>query len=722
MTKRKSKIKGKKLSPKQLKYSITKLFNRRDSKRLSAKQVIKKLKIANTKPSVDEALKDLVKNDFLREISGYKYALNKSAKTSSNSEKIETKIQEGKIDMIRSGAAYVIIDGLKDDVYVHAKNMKGAMDGDTVQIRTYIPRGRRKLEGEVVNVIKRATENYIGTLKVTRKFASVHAIHKQNEVEIYVNADQLKGAENGDKVVVKVTKWPKKPSHQPIGEITLVLGAEGSSDIEMKTILINNGFDLVFPKKVMQEANALSTEITEAEIAKRRDMRSVTTFTIDPDTAKDFDDALSIEELENGNYEIGVHIADVSHYVKPNTALDKEAFERSTSVYLVDRVLPMLPEELSNGLCSLRPNEDKCTFSAVFTFDKKDKVIDRWFGKTITHSDRRFTYGEAQERIETKEGDFAQEIEILNRIAHKLRKKKFKDGAIAFESEEVKFRLDENGVPIEVYVKERKDAHMLIEDFMLLANREVATFIAKKGKDKEIPFVYRVHDEPNPDRVADFALFAKEMGIKIEKDNPRALIDSFNNLSKMARRDPALRILEPLAIRTMSKAIYTTENIGHYGLGFEYYSHFTSPIRRYSDVLTHRILEKNLGDTYRTDKEKLEDMCKHISAMERKAMDAERESIKYKQVEFLEKHIGETFMGTINGMIERGLFVELNANKCEGMIGFNEFDESFNMEDSRLKAVGTKTGRVLKMGDPIEVIVLATNLEKRQIELAPVEK
>lgn len=719
MTKKrkKIKIKGKKLTSKQLQIELTKLFTRQSRKRLSAKQVIKKLKIANTKSSVEDALKKLVEAKVLRLIADYKYALVRSDQKAILNPKSKNEHHEGIVDMTRTGSAYILVESLEDDIFVPAKYTHGAMNGDTVLVRAFYPRGRQRPEGEVMKVLKRKAEHFIGTLHLSRKFGIVHVQNKSQELEIYVDLSELKDAENRDKVVVKITNWPRKASHKPIGEITSVLGQAGSSDIEMKSILINNGFELEFPENVMAQANRLSTEISEEEIAKRRDMREVTTFTIDPLTAKDFDDALSIQQLENGHYEIGVHIADVTHYVKPNTVLDKEAFKRSTSVYLVDRVLPMLPEKLSNELCSLRPNEDKCTFSAVFTFDKKDNVVERWFGKTLTHSDRRFTYEEAQEVIETGKGDFAEEITILNRIAKKLRKKKFKNGAIAFEAEEVKFRLDDEGNPIEVYVKERKEAHMLIEDFMLLANREVATFIHKKANGQEIPFVYRIHDEPNPDRVADFGRFAKELGVTIDVNNPKAIVESFNNLAKMARKDPALKMLEPLAIRTMAKAIYSTENIGHYGLGFDFYSHFTSPIRRYSDVLTHRILERNLEKTYRTNKEKLEDKCKHISAMERKAMDAERESVKYKQVEFIEKRIGEEFEGVISGIIDRGLFVELVANKCEGMIGFDQFNEAFSVQDSRLKAVGKRSGRTFKMGDTLRVKITAANLEKRQIEM-----
>ncbi|MFK8104168.1 MAG: ribonuclease R [Saprospiraceae bacterium] len=712
--KKKSSTKGKKLSVGDLRREITRMLRRDPKKRFNAKQIIKKLKIFNSSNSVNDALQKLVEKKVLIAHEGYKFQLSRNTAANGKS----NKEHEGVVDMTRTGAAYIVCDDLEKDVYVPAKYTNTALNGDRVRISVFVPHGRRKPEGKVISVVSRSRDSFIGELRLTKKYATVFPDPSNNmPVDIFVKLSDLKGAKEGDKVVVRVTKWPTKATHSPTGVITTVLGAVGSSDIEMKSILINNGFNLTFPDAVIEQSERLVTDISEEEIALRRDLRDVTTFTIDPDTAKDFDDALSIQYLENGHCEIGVHIADVSHYVEPNTALDREAYSRSTSVYLVDRVLPMLPEKISNELCSLRPHEDKRTFSAIFTFDEKDKLVDRWFGKTLTHSDRRFTYEEAQMVIELGKGDFAKEIEVMNRIAKKLRKAKFSNGAIAFESEEVKFRLDEEGTPIDVYVKERKEAHMLIEDFMLLANKEVAKFIAKRAK-REVPFVYRVHDIPNAEKVEDFARFAAEMGVKMDISTPQKIASSYNKLSKAARTNDELKVLEPLAIRTMSKAIYTTENIGHYGLAFEYYSHFTSPIRRYSDVLTHRILEKNLDQVFITDKETLEDKCKHISSQERKAMQAERESVKYKQVEFIEKMVGEEFEGVISGIIERGFFVELKANKCEGMVGFDQMDESFNIEEGRLRMKGNATGKVYKMGDSVTVRILSADLSKRQIEMA----
>ena len=722
MSKKKVKIKGKKLTAKILKKEILRLFKRQSNKRFNAKQIIKKLKIANSKDSVNSALDALAEKEELKHIGSGKFRINSKNFTSSRRKSNDRTVHEGRVDMTRTGAAYILVEDLEEDVHVSQKYMNYALHGDKVKIERWTPSGRRKAEGEVIEILERGRDHFIGTLAQSTKFSFVKPDKENMPVDIIVFPENLNGATDKDKVVVKVTKWHNKGNKSPVGEVTTVLGKAGSSDIEMKSILINNGFNLAFPPAVQKEADSFHDTIDKAEIAKRRDMRSVTTFTIDPHDAKDFDDALSIDYLEDGQVEIGVHIADVTHFVRPGTALDKEALKRSTSVYLVDRVLPMLPEHLSNGLCSLRPNEDKYTFSAVFTFDKKDKLVGRWFGKTLTHSDRRFTYEEAQEVIETGEGDMAEELKIMNRIAKKLRKAKFKNGAINFETEEVKFRLDENAVPIDVYVKVRKEAHLLIEDFMLLANKEVAKFVAKKEK-PEIPFIYRVHDEPNPDKVAEFARFANEMGVEMKVDTPKQIAKSFNTLNEKAADNDLLKILQPIAIRTMAKAAYTSNNIGHYGLAFDFYSHFTSPIRRYSDVLAHRILQKVLTEkNYRVNKEDLEDKCLHISSMERKAMDAERESIKYKQVEFIEKHVGETFEGIISGIIDRGLFVELKHSKCEGMVSFDTLPESFDIAEGRLKATGNRSGRIFKMGDAINVVIQSADMERRQIDMVLAEE
>ncbi|MEM9919584.1 MAG: ribonuclease R [Bacteroidota bacterium] len=701
-----------------MKKEILKLFAHNPKKRYSAKQIIKKLKIFNSKDSVQHVLTVFHKDGKILPIDDYKYRLNKEAVL----KEFPRKEVEGYVDMTRTGAAFIVVDNMDQDVYVPAKRMNFAFHGDRVRVLLRFARPGRRPEGEVVKVLQRSTEHFIGTLHLSRKYGIFIPDRTNMPVDIYVSLSDIQDAHDRDKVVVKVTDWPTRHNHSPRGIVTSVLGSVGGNELEMKAILLNNGFDLDFLPEVIAEAEAIPLEIPQAEIDRRRDMRQVTTFTIDPADAKDFDDALSIQQLENGEVEIGVHIADVTHYVKPKSALDQSAFRRSTSVYLVDRVLPMLPERLSNGLCSLRPEEDKCTFSAVFVFSKSGKVLKRWFGRTVIHSDRRFSYEEAQEVIDSGEGDFAEELKQLNVIAKKLRKEKYKNGAISFESDEVKFRLDEESKPVEVYLKERKEAHLLIEDFMLLANREVATFMAKKAKPKEVPFIYRVHDQPDPEKLQEFARFAALMGFNMDLQTPQQITDSFNRLSKEARQNELLKMLEPIAIRTMAKAVYTSENIGHYGLGFENYTHFTSPIRRYADVLAHRVLERNLEGTFFTDKGKLEEQCKHISNQERKALDAERESIKYKQVEFIESRIGEVFEGIISGFHDNGIYVEIKENRCEGMVRFNTFDEPFDISDGRLSAKGMRSGTVLRMGQSVSVKIVNADLAKRQIEMEWVEE
>lgn len=696
-----------------MQYEILKLFKRHAKKRFNPKQIIRKLKVENNKDSVQHALDQLVEQNDIVQLENYKY----KAK-SSTPRRTERSVHEGKVDMTRTGSAYILVDDMEEDVFVAVKNMNTALHGDRVKVRVWTPPGRRRPEGEIIQVLDRATDSFIGNISIHKNYATVVTGGKNVPMDVHIELDKTMGAKDGEKVVFKITGWTKEKFRTPMGEVTTVLGAPGSNDIEMKAILINNGFDLEFPREVLKESESLPGKISDQDMKHRRDVRDILTFTIDPDTAKDFDDALSYRYLDNGHLEVGVHIADVTHFVQPNTKLDEEAFDRSTSVYLVDRVLPMLPERLSNDLCSLRPNEDRLSFSAIFTFDKNDKLINRWFGKSIIHSDRRFTYNEVQEILDKGEGEYEAELKKLNQLAKKLRKQRFKEGSIDFDSEEVKFKLDENGVPIDVYVKERKDAHMLIEDFMLLANREVATYIAKKGAQEEIPFIYRVHDEPDPDKVAEFAAFAREMGFEMNIKTPKDIGKSYNRLVKAAMKDPHLKILEPIAIRTMAKAEYSADNIGHYGLGFEHYSHFTSPIRRYSDVIAHRLLEANLGkETLRINKVRLQEQCKHISLQERRAVEAERESVKYKQVEYMQNHIGDEFEGAISGIIDKGIFVELFGNRCEGMIPFDLMPEPFEVMEGRLRIRGLYSGEILKMGDDVKVRIVSTNLAARQIEM-----
>ncbi|MEL6836463.1 MAG: ribonuclease R [Bacteroidota bacterium] len=715
--KKKTKVKGKKLSTRDLQREVLRMFRRHPKKQFNPRQVIKKLKIANNKDAVQHAIDKLVEDSALVAKDSYKYQFRREYVSPR-----EQNTAEGRVDLTRSGAAYIVVEGREDDIYIAPKNVNNALSGDVVKIRYWKPRGRIKAEGEIIEIIERATEHFVGIYQEYSRFGLVVLEGKQ-EMEIMVHLDETMGAQAGEMVVVQIKDQTNQDRRftNPLGVITSVLGKPGSSNLDMQAILINNGFNIEFPPEVIKESEALSEVISEEEIEKRRDFRDTITFTIDPETAKDFDDAISYRELEDGLFEVGVHIADVSHFVLPNTALDKEAYKRSTSVYLVDRVCPMLPEKISNELCSLRPHEDKLTFSAAFVFDKDFKLRRRWFGKAIIHSDRRFTYEEAQQVLETGEGDFAAEIVLLNKLAEKLRERRFKQGSIDFASEEVRFRLDEDGTPIEVFVKERKAANMLIEDFMLLANREVSSYIGRKEKARNntIPFVYRVHDEPDPDKAMELAHFARALGFEMDVSTPEAIGKSYNRLLRQAETDPSLKMLAPLAIRTMAKAKYTTDNIGHYGLGFSHYSHFTSPIRRYSDVLAHRILEKNLpkGSLYIENGAKLEEKCKHISNQERKATDAERESIKYKQVEFMEKHVGEDFLGVVNGIADFGVFVEVKESRCEGMISFDHMDQSYDIGEGRLSIRGRRDGKVIRMGDEVKVRVLDTDIKRRQIEL-----
>lgn len=707
-----------KYNAKELRLAILDLLKNAPKKRYNPRQIAQTLSISNTKDAILHALDLLVTEKEVLPLEDYKFQYNRN-----NQPEKQEKGEVGIVDMTRSGAAFIKVDGRPVDVYISMRNLNTAMNGDTVRIQTWTPRGKRRPEGEVIDVITRAKEAFLGVLYLNNKFGLV-VTDTILPYDIKVELTEILGAENGDKVVVKITGWTGQSTPLPIGKITYVLGAAGSHDIEMQSILLNAGFDLGFSEASLNEAKAIDTSITSEEIALRRDMRDVLTFTIDPWNAKDFDDAISYRTLPQGLIEVGVHIADVTHYLREGSALDKEAYTRSTSVYLVDRVLPMLPEKLSNELCSLRPNEDKLTFSAIFNIDEKGKIMDRWFGRTIIHSDRRFTYEEAQEILDGSEGAFSDELLHLNKIAHQLRKRRFAAGAIQFESDEVQFKLDDSGTPLEIFIKDRKDAHKLIEDFMLLANQEVALFIQHKidGTGYEIPFIYRVHDEPNEDKVFELARFAKEFGVKMRVDSPKEIANSYNLLAEQSQHNPELKFLAPIAIRTMAKAIYSPENIGHYGLAFTHYTHFTSPIRRYSDVIAHRLLAHNLDSLWLCNKVYLKEQCRHISSMERKAMEAERESIKYKQVEFLEKHVGEVFEGIITGMMDRGVFVELLTTHCEGFLSFNRFAEPYEMDPSRLFARGIYTGQTLKMGANLKVRLIDTNLQKRQVELGVFEE
>ncbi|BDS10282.1 ribonuclease R [Aureispira anguillae] len=720
MTRKKkgSNKKGKNLPAKVLEKRLIDLFSKQVTARFDAKTIIRKLKISNSKDSVQHAIDQLVEKGKLEATNRGKYKWNKGATVTKRARK-NGQFATGRVDATRSGSAYIICEELEDnDIFVPAHKLMGALHGDTVEVSWYTAR-KGKPEGEVVQIIQRKSENFIGTLSLSDKFAFVIPDNPNMQTDIFVPLKHLpKEAEDGAKVVVTITKWHTSNKNNPEGKVTTYFGTEGGNDIEMKSILIQKGFNLTFPPEVLKENAEIDTKITASEIAKRRDMRDITTFTIDPETAKDFDDALSIEYLENGNFEIGIHIADVGHYVLPGSELDKEAARRTTSVYLVDRVLPMLPEKLSNGVCSLRPEEEKLTFSAVFEMDKQGGIINEWFGKTVIYSDRRFTYEEAQEGLETGEGDYVKELQLLNRIAHKLRNKRFKKGAINFESPEVRFKLDEKGVPIDVYLKSRKDAHMLVEDFMLLANKRVGALM--HGLHEKLgfvwPMVYRIHDEPDMERVNNFADFAGQMGYPLSIESPEQVKPAFGKMLKAAEGKPESDILQQLAIRTMAKAVYSTDNIGHYGLGFATYSHFTSPIRRYADVLGHRILFDYLSNNNkRMNPQKLEESCKHISRKERDAMEAERESVKYKQAEFLEAHLGDIFEGSISGITDHGIYVTIKANFCEGMIRYDKMFDDFEPDEHHFHIKSPFI--TYKMGDTVWVRILGANKFKRQIDL-----
>ncbi|MCB0685036.1 MAG: ribonuclease R [Saprospiraceae bacterium] len=715
MTKRS--IKGQKLPVRKLMNATLKLFTRQPSKRYNAKQVIKKLQIKNSKTSVDEALLKLSQSGKITHIKDDKYKLNKEFAPDVSG---PAEVYDGYVDQIRSGAAYIIIEGKEgEDVYVPAKKLKHALDGDFVRVEITRRYGK-KIEGQVIKVLKRITEQFIGDLQQSKNIAFVVPDNRMVDFDVFIHPKDIGIAQDGDKVLVRITDWPDRPGKNPSGKIIKVLDATDTHAVMMDSILINHGFDTLFSNVVLQEAKKLPHQITDEEIRSRLDMRAVPTITIDPATARDFDDALSYRILENGRTEVGIHIADVTHYVKPGTALDREALRRSTSVYLVDRVAPMLPEVLSNELCSLRPDEDSLTFSAIFQFDKRNKIVKRWFGKTVIHSIRRFSYEEAQSVLDQQDGDHYEMLSALDGIAKFLRKKRYKEGSIAFETRELEFELDENNHPIAIHTKIRKDTHLLVEDLMLLANREVATFIAKKSE-REIPFVYRVHDQPDEEKLMEYSLFLKELGFNFDVQSPAQIRKSFNRLSEAARENEVLAFAEPFAVRTMAKAIYTTDNIGHFGLGFEYYTHFTSPIRRYADVLVHRLLEKNLKGTYRTSKAELEAQCKHISNQEKKAQEAERESIKFKQVEYISSHIGETFDGIISGMIDRGFFVSLQESGVDGLVQFADLMEAFVVSENRMHATSKRSNKSFKIGDQVQVRVVGANINDMEVDLELVE-
>lgn len=624
----------------------------------------------------------------------------------------------GTLDIRRRSQTYVIPDDPEaQEIFVAPNNIGHALHGDTVKIQLFPARKMKQPEGRVVEVVKRAKTQFVGLIEIQRRFAFLIPDLKTMNVDIFIPLENLGGARNGQKALVEMVEWPDNLNN-PVGKVLQVLGQPGENDVEMQSILAEFDFPLSFPAEVEKAAGKIPAKITDEEIARRRDFRDDITFTIDPADAKDFDDALSFRRLDNGHYLVGVHIADVSHYVKPGSAIDREAYNRATSVYLVDRTIPMLPEKLCNNLCSLRPNEDKLCFSAVFEMDDKARVHDRWFGKTVINSNRRFSYEEAQQVIETGEGDLKDEILKLNELAQIMKEERHKTGAINFESVEVKFKLNENAKPIGVYIKEQKEANFLIEEFMLLANKSVAEHVGKtKGKAEAKTFVYRVHDEPNPEKLNTFVQFVRKLGYRMNVGNRQMLAKSFNNLFVATEGKGEQNMIDAIAIRTMAKAYYSTDNIGHYGLAFPYYTHFTSPIRRYPDLMVHRLLEHYLEGGKSANKEEYEERCKHASLMERKAVEAERTSVKYKQAEFLSDKIGERFPALISGVSKWGIYAEIEGNKCEGMIPLGDLNDDFYyLDEDNYQVIGRRYGKTYKLGSPVTIEVKRVDMQRKQLD------
>jgi ribonuclease R len=712
--------------PKDFTAQIFKILSKDPSKSFNYKQIAAALELNDTKS----------RNEIIRDLKLLK-AQDKIHETEIGKYQVISKAEyyEGILDMTTRKAGYFICDELEDDVYVPTLNLNHALHKDKVRVYVYNRRSSRKPEAEVLEILERAKTEFVGVIDIQKNFAFVTTTNAKMYTDIFIPKNKLGDAENGDVVLVEMEDWPKK-ADSPFGKVIRVLGKPGEHDTEIHAILAEYGLPYDFPIEVEAYANKIDTSITAEEIAKRRDMRDVLTFTIDPKDAKDFDDALSFQVLENGNYEIGIHIADVSHYLEEGTLLDDEAYSRATSVYLVDRVVPMLPEVLSNFACSLRPKEEKYTFSAVFELNNKAELLNSWFGRTVIYSDQRFAYEEAQSIIETKSDIIPIDISItgesyqvpkpivdatlkLDELAKILRTKRMNNGAISFDKVEVKFNLNENAEPIGVYFKQSKDANHLIEEFMLLANRKVAEFIGKQKK----TFIYRIHDEPNEDKLHGLQNIISKFGYSLNFKSKKDISKSLNTLLANVNGKKEQNLVDTLAIRTMSKASYSTDNIGHYGLAFDYYSHFTSPIRRYPDVMVHRLLQFYLDGGKSVDEDVYEAKCNHTSSMEGLAAHAERDSIKYMQVKYMQDHKDQEFLGVISGVTEWGIYVEIIENKCEGMCRIREIrDDYYTFDDKQYALVGEVSKNILQLGDEVYVKVKNADLVKKQLDFSYLRK
>jgi len=697
------------------KKAVLELFNQNPYQYFNYKQVSAKLGISGKedKELVHKTITEMLQNKVLSAGNRGKYRLNPIHVAATE----KASIIEGRISMKQTGKAYLIVENSKvEDIFIAFNNTGHALNNDIVKVHLFPARKGRRPEGRVVEIVKRDKNLFVGTVKAAKNISYFIPDNPNMPIEILIPNQLLHGAVTGQKVSAKITEWSEH-SRNPFGEVVTILGYPGDNNVEMASILIDQNFAPAFPEAVEKEASRIPLDIPQKEIDKRRDFRKEFTITIDPADAKDFDDAISISTLPNGHYQIGVHIADVSHYVQENSLIDAEAYNRATSVYLVDRTVPMLPERLSNNLCSLRPHEDKLCYSAVFEIDIKGKIYKQWIGRTIIHSNHRFNYEEVQQVIESNSGEYSKEILTLDTIAKALRKERVDKGSINFASEEVKFILDENAKPIGVYIKENKDSNQLVEDFMLLANRKVAELVGRVPQGTEAKsFVYRIHDQPLEEKIGKFNDFINKLGYSLRLNSRKNLANSMNTLFDNVHGKGEQTMIETLAIRTMQRAVYSTDNIGHYGLGFKHYTHFTSPIRRYPDLMVHRLLSLYLAGKPAVNKEELAAKCKHSSDMEQRATEAERSSVKYKQAEYLSDKVGQEFDGLISGVSKWGIWVQLDETKCEGMVSVKSLiDDFYYYDEDNYRYVGQRTGKVYRLGDPVRIQVKEIDLAKKQM-------